>query len=126
MRKVFIIDDDVIHQRIAQIMIEKHHTYDSISSYTEATKALTFLQENLNNVSELPDVILLDLNMPVMDGWDFLEEFKTFQSELAKSINIYIVSSSVDENDKVRAAAYSTVKGFVSKPLSPVILKELI
>ncbi|MGV3705821.1 MAG: response regulator [Arcticibacter sp.] len=125
MRKVFIIDDDVIHQRIAQIMIEKHHTYDSISSYTEASKALTFLQENISSLSELPDVILLDLNMPVMDGWDFLEEFKTFESKLAKKINIYIVSSSVDENDKVRAATFSSVKGFVSKPLSPIILKEL-
>jgi len=125
MRKVFIIDDDVIHQRIAQIMIEKHHTYDSISSYTEASKALTFLQENISSPPELPDVILLDLNMPVMDGWDFLEEFKTFESKLAKKINIYIVSSSVDENDKVRAATYSSVKGFVSKPLSPMILKDL-
>jgi len=125
MRKVFIIDDDVIHQRIAQIMIEKHHTYDSISSYTEAGKALAFLQENLQNKTELPDVILLDLNMPVIDGWDFLEVFKTFESDLAKAIHIYIVSSSVDENDKVRAATYSPVKGFVSKPLSPAILKEL-
>ena len=126
MSKVFIIDDDVIHQRIAQIMIEKHHTYNVISSYTEAIKALEFISENLNNKSELPDVILLDLNMPVVDGWDFLERFKLFDQELIKDIHIYIVSSSVDETDKIRALAYPPVKGFISKPLSPAILKGLI
>ena len=72
MSKVFIIDDDPIHQRIAQIMIAKHELFDEYSSYTEAELALDYLKENINNNIGLPDVILLDLNMPVVDGWDFL------------------------------------------------------
>lgn len=126
MSKVFIIDDDVIHQRIAHIMIEKHHSYDTITSYTEAAKALDFIGSHIEKKEELPDVILLDLNMPVMDGWDFLESFKEFEEEVKTRIRIYIVSSSVDENDKLRALSFSSVKGFISKPLSPAILKELI
>ena len=82
MSRVFIIDDDPIHQRIAQIMIEKHRIYDEFKSYTEAGKALEFLQENHSHADVLPDVILLDLNMPVVDGWDFLEKFDVFRSLL--------------------------------------------
>jgi response regulator RpfG family c-di-GMP phosphodiesterase len=83
--RVFIIDDDPIHQRIAQIMISKHNLFDEYFSYTEAQKALDFLQENKKNEETLPDVILLDLNMPVIDGWDFLETFETLIKEFKKT-----------------------------------------
>ena len=124
MSKVFIIDDDSIHQRIAQIMIEKHRLFDEYKSYTEAEQALNFLRANQNDPAALPDVILLDLNMPVVDGWDFLEEFQTFAHDLLKQIRIFIVTSSVDEKDKLRAQEYATVKGFISKPLSPDIIRS--
>ncbi len=126
MSKVFIIDDDPIHQRIAQIMIAKHGLFDEYSSYTEAELALEFLKENLKNAEGLPDVILLDLNMPVVDGWDFLEAFEKFQVELSKNIKIFIVTSSVDEKDKLRSQTFSFVKGFISKPLSPDIIRSTI
>lgn len=124
MSKVFIIDDDSIHQRIAQIMIEKHRLFDEYKSYTEAEQALNYLRANLSDGGALPDVILLDLNMPVVDGWDFLEVFETFAQDLQKQIRIFIVTSSVDEKDKLRAQEYSTVKGFISKPLSPDIIRS--
>lgn len=123
MSKVFIIDDDSIHQRIAQIMIDKHNLFDSHESYTNAQQALSFLRNNSANPDVLPDVILLDLNMPVMDGWDFLDLFEELKEKLRKQIRIYIVTSSVDEKDKLRSQSYSTVSGFISKPLSPDIIK---
>lgn len=122
--RVFIIDDDPIHQRIAQIMISKHDLYDELVSYTEAEKALDFLKINLDNHESLPDVILLDLNMPVVDGWDFLAAFESIRKDLKKDIRIFIVTSSVDEKDKLRSQAFSTVKGFISKPLSPEIIRS--
>ncbi len=124
MSKVFIIDDDPIHQRIAQIMIDKHQIYEEYKSYTEAGKALEFLQENSSVAENLPDVILLDLNMPVVDGWDFLDQFDKLKDSMAKPIRIFIVSSSVDEKDILRSHNYSYVHGFISKPLSPDILKN--
>jgi two-component system chemotaxis response regulator CheY len=126
MSKVFIIDDDSIHQRIAQIMIEKHQLFDEYTSFLEAEKAVTFLRENKDNAGLLPDVILLDLNMPVVDGWDFLELFETFRYEVAKAIRIFIVTSSVDEKDILRAQNYSAVTGFISKPLSPDIIRSTL
>jgi two-component system chemotaxis response regulator CheY len=124
--RVFIIDDDPIHQRIAQIMISKHNLFDEYFSYTEAQKALDFLQENKKNEETLPDVILLDLNMRVIDGWDFLETFETLVKEFEKNIRVFIVSSSVDEKDVLRSKSYVAVKGFISKPLSPDIIRSII
>jgi two-component system, chemotaxis family, chemotaxis protein CheY len=124
--RVFIIDDDPIHQRIAQIMISKYNLFDEYFSYTEAQGALDFLQENTENSELIPGVILLDLNMPVIDGWDFLEAFETLKEKLKSIIKIYIVSSSVDEKDLIRSKQYASVKGFISKPLSPDIIRTII
>lgn len=123
--RVFIIDDDPIHQRIAQIMISKHNLFDEYFSYTDAQKALDFLEENKKNQETLPDVILLDLNMSVIDGWDFLETFETLIKEFKKNIRVFIVSSSVDEKDVLRSKSYVAVKGFISKPLSPDIIRSI-
>jgi len=124
MSRVFIIDDDPIHQRIAQIMIEKHKLFDECFTYAEAENALLFLKENVKNTNTLPEVILLDLNMPVVDGWDFLEAFEKFQQNLSKSIRIFIVTSSVDEKDRLRSQTFPFVMGFISKPLSPDIIRS--
>ncbi len=123
MSKVFIIDDDQIHQRIAQIMIQKHQLFDHFLSFTEADKALDFLKENKDDPDALPDVILLDLNMPVFNGWDFLDNFVPVSSTLCKAFKIFIVTSSVDEKDRLRSQAYPFVNGFISKPLSPDIIR---
>lgn len=122
--RVLIIDDDPIHQRIAQIMILKHQIFDECLSYTEGKEAISFLKSNADQPTLLPDVILLDLNMPEVDGWDFLESFESFQNEITKLISIFIVTSSVDEKDILKSKVYPSVKGFISKPLSPDIIRS--
>ena len=126
MSKVFIIDDDLIHQRIGHIMIEKHKIFDSFEGFTEALVAFNYIKKNINNNSLLPDVILLDLNMPNYDGWDFLDEYRSIYPLITHPIKIYIVTSSVDEKDKNRSETYPFVSGFISKPLSPEIIKNTL
>lgn len=122
---IFIVDDDPIHQQIAKIMIERQAISSHIRVFSDAQDVLDLLRENAGDVQALPDLILLDLNMPVMDGWEFLEEYAVFQDRLPKQIRIFVLTSSIDEKDKERVNAYSFVTGYLTKPLSKEIIAHL-
>lgn len=122
---IFIVDDDPIHQQIAKIMIDRQGISNAMRTFSEGQEVLDYLREHRQNGHDLPDVILLDLNMPVMDGWDFLAEYARFYDTLSRNISIYVLTSSIDENDRERVNAYSFVKGYLTKPLSREIILQL-
>ena len=88
-----------------------------INAFTKPTEGLEFI-ENKYSKSSTQTILFLDINMPGMDGWEFLEEYEKFSDDLKKQISIYMLSSSVDHRDKNKADAYKDVKGFISKPLT--------
>jgi CheY-like chemotaxis protein len=114
---MFLIDDDVINLKIAEMFIRHHDVADQIISFTEADQALKYLSENSEDITKLPDIILLDINMPVMDGWEFLDAFSGMKGMLKKQPGIFVVTSSIYPADKEKAFSYDTVGGFVTKPL---------
>lgn len=122
---IFIVDDDPIHQQIAKIMIERQAISNHIRVFSDAQDVLDYLRTNADNPEALPDLILLDLNMPVMDGWEFLEEYAGFCAQLPKNIRIFVLTSSIDEKDKERVSGYSFVTGYLTKPLSKEIIAHL-
>lgn len=122
---IFIVDDDPIHQQIAKIMIERQAISSNIRVFSDAQDVLDYIRENAGNIDALPDLILLDLNMPVMDGWEFLEEYAAFCDQLPKPIRIFVLTSSIDEKDRERVSAYSFVTGYLTKPLSKEIIAHL-
>ncbi|MBS0029120.1 response regulator [Chitinophaga sp. 22321] len=122
---IFIVDDDPIHQQIAKIMIERQAISSNIRVYSDAQEVLDYIRENVGNAQVLPDLILLDLNMPIMDGWEFLEEYAEFCDQLPKRIRIFVLTSSIDEKDKERVSAYDFVAGYLTKPLSKEIIAHL-
>lgn len=73
--------------------------------------------ENKDNSELLPDVIFLDINMPIMNGWQFLDEFKKMQNSIDKNITIYLVSSSFDDRDISRSKDYAEVTDYIIKPV---------
>ena len=117
---VCIIDDDLIYQFLAKEEIEYTNLVGKIMFFDDGEKALNFIKTVLDNdeISALPDVIFLDINMPIMDGWQFLEEYILLKPRIGKKIVIYIVSSSIDMRDLDRARSISDISDYIIKPIS--------
>ena len=115
--KVLLVDDDTIYQYIACKTLEATGLTGKITSCSNGQEAYQFLETNMNNQSELPDVILLDVNMPVMNGWEFLHAFKNLHSPFLKDIQIFLVTSSVNDADINYSQQFSNVQDYIVKPL---------
>jgi CheY-like chemotaxis protein len=124
---LFIIDDDPIQHFIMERMLTLYLTnpVDKVTHSDNADEILKFMEVNRDNTDRLPDIIFLDLNMPIMNGWDFLERYKKLQQRLTKLITIYIVSSSVDPRDISRSKKYVSVKDYVLKPVTRPVLEKI-
>ena len=86
-----------------------------VQAYTNGQRAFDDLASRLQTGSPLPDLILLDLNMPVMDGWEFLDAFTGL--DLPRAISVFVLTSSIHSEELARFAQYPTVKSYFSKPL---------
>ncbi len=115
--KTFLIDDDPISALLTEHVLKLENFSQDITTFQRAEEALAYLIEN--TAGELPAVILLDLNMPVVSGWDFLDALKPYQHLLPAGLKIFILTSSLDTEDQIRSKEYSLVTGFIQKPLCP-------
>jgi len=114
---ILLVDDDRIYQFAAKKTIEATGFANNIVIYSNGEEAINYLRHNQHNSNCLPDVIFLDVNMPIMNGWEFLEEYSSLVTGLSKPVIIYVVSSSVDEYDVSKSRQYDTVKGYIVKPV---------
>ncbi len=121
-----LIDDDEIFVFLTKKAIQKTNLVDQIKVFSNGLDALNFLKENSNEMELLPEIILLDLNMPIMDGWQFLEEYARLYPFIGKKITIYICSSSISPQDISRAKAINEVTDYIIKPISKVKLIEVL
>ncbi|MCK7554539.1 response regulator [Chitinophaga sedimenti] len=122
---IFIVDDDPIHQQITEIMLDRLNITNAVSKYSDAQEVLDYLSAFGSDAAKLPDIILLDLNMPVMDGWEFLDRFQQFRHGLTKPIRVYVLTSSIDEKDQERVSSYGFVNGYLTKPLTNDVIMQL-
>jgi CheY-like chemotaxis protein len=122
---IFIVDDDPIHQQITEIMLDRLNITNAVSKYSDAQEVLDYLRDFGSDASKLPDIILLDLNMPVMDGWEFLDRFQQLRDGLTKPIRVYVLTSSIDEKDQERVSSYDFVNGYLTKPLTNDVIMQL-
>ena len=118
-----LVDDEQVFHWIADKFIENiNHGLKSVSLYN-GMEALDYLKDPDN---QIPDILFLDLNMPVANGWKFLDEFGSLQEDLSKTMDIYIVSSSIDPEDFKKAESYSYVRSFISKPLTQQTIESVL
>ncbi len=125
-KSVLIIDNDPIYRTISQKIIEKLNLAETIFIEKNGYTAIQFLRHTIENKSQLPQIIFLDIEMPIMNGWEFMDEYCKIENTLLAEIEIYIVSSSISQVDKDKANTYTEIKGFISKPLTIETLKSIL
>lgn len=123
---IALVDDDKVFQLIASRSIKATNFQGRILQFNNGGEAIDYLEKNADNPPEIPDVVFLDINMPVMDGWGFLEDYFHLKPRIQKSIRIYMVSSSVDPRDIARAESFDVIREYVSKPISQKKFSELV
>ena len=125
-KKLAIIDDDELYVFITSKMIEKSQLVDCIDVFGNGQEGIEFIENNASDSDLLPDVIFLDLSMPIMDGWQFLDRFSEISPKMTKNIKIYICSSSISPDDITKAKLRETVNDFIIKPLDLSKLKNML
>jgi CheY-like chemotaxis protein len=125
--KAFIIDDDQICHFITRHLIKSENLAQEVTCFYEAEEAL---QRMLSEMPDsLPDMIFLDLNMPHMNGWQFLDALRPYETQISPYTKIFILTSSVDAVDQERAWEYALVSGYFLKPLQTgdlAVIRDLL
>ncbi|MEZ0007673.1 response regulator [Flavobacterium sp. 28YEA47A] len=115
---VFVVDDDKVYHFILKNLLKKNNIEVNSRFFENGHDAIEGLKENSKNGTTLPDLILLDINMPVMDGWQFLEEFRKIKGSLNKETVIYMVSSSNSPFDLNKAKDFpNEIQDYFLKPV---------
>ncbi len=122
LKTVALVDDDPIYTSAFKNLLVSWQIHNPFIFFADAREALSFMQ--VKEASAWPDILLLDLNMPNLNGWQFLEQFAAIRPQ--KNISIYLVSSSIWEDDLQRAKSNLLVQDFISKPIFKDKLIEIL
>lgn len=114
---ICVIDDNDVYQFVMKNSINKLNPNIKILAYLNGEEGIQSLKKMIADQQPLPDVILLDINMPIMDGWEFMNEFIKIKSQMQQVMPIYLTTSSLDASDIDKAKKYEDITGFLSKPI---------
>ncbi len=123
---VLLVEDDGITVYLIKKVLEQTQLTKKLTCKSDGKDAIDFLHEQQNNPDSLPEIILLDLNMPIMDGWEFLSQYKLVAPLLAKKPMIYICTSSISPEEVLRAETNEYVKDYIIKPLQKQVFYHLV
>jgi CheY-like chemotaxis protein len=117
MKHVWLIDDDEVFVFLTKKLIARSEQDVLVETYINGQEAIEQLQRLAHDENALPDLILLDLNMPVMDGWEFLKAYEEISFSNPDKIHLYIVTSSISPYEVERAKQIPSVAEFIVKPM---------
>jgi CheY-like chemotaxis protein len=121
---IYIVDNDPIYQLVVKKLLQKLIPKVILHSYMDGSEAWEKLCKQSNE--KLPCIILLDLDMPLMDGWEFMEVFEQWNHPEKHLIQIYIVSSSIAKEDIEKSKTYSYIVDYITKPISLASLEKIL
>lgn len=124
-KQIMIIDDNAVDLYIGSRMIINNLFAEKVNEYSSASEALYFLQNNQDDLEKLPEVIFVDIYMPEMSGFDFMEQYARLPSALKNHCRVYILSSSIDDMDIVRAQVDPNTGIFLVKPITKESLDRI-
>jgi CheY-like chemotaxis protein len=126
MKTIFLIDDDPVFVYLTKKIICSINGGCHIREFADGELAIDRLRQICNDPGELPDIIFVDLSMPVMDGWEFLNEYAQLCPLLSKPIELFIVSSSISPQEVERSKTFSVVSDFLIKPVAKGKIAEIL
>ncbi|MCG2419859.1 response regulator [Aequorivita sp. F47161] len=117
--RFIVVDDDRISNLICELACRRFSSLPEIKTFLDPHEALSFIKDAYtNSQNSTPTMLFLDINMPVISGWDFLDIFNELPPHIRQQFSIYILTSSLEQRDVEKAEAHKYVKGLLSKPLS--------
>ncbi|KAB1066893.1 response regulator [Tamlana haliotis] len=121
-----LIDDDKFTSFYNEKIVKKHNKFGEIISVNSGKAALDYLNEALAGEALKPDVIFLDINMPAMNGWEFIEAYRELDTAFTNDIKIIMLTTSSNPRDKQRSQTLNEITNYINKPLSLSILDNII
>lgn len=128
LKKVFCIDDDPITLMLCKKVMQRVEFAEDIDTLQNGEEAITLFENNQNSNQEkenIPELIFIDLNMPIMNGWEFLDIYHKKEYHKKFKTQFIILSSTIDPKDVEKSKSYPMVVDFLSKPITKTMLEEL-
>ena len=124
--KYLLIDDEEVFNFIHSQIIRLTDEFAEINEVRSSSEALGIIQNNTTSKENFPDILFIDINMPEMNGFELLTQLQQLAPTFPKQIEIYIVTSSLFESDRLKAKTYPIVTGFIEKPVSNQQIRDII
>ena len=125
MSNLVVIDDNPTDHYIMKRLLHKNNHQGQVTFTFDGSLILDYLEENKYYASRIPDIIFLDLNMPKLTGWEFLDKLQKLVNTSRKKIKVHIISSSIRSSDIFQSKKYSCVDSYLTKPLTSDTLKKI-
>ncbi|EPR67729.1 response regulator [Cyclobacterium qasimii] len=123
---ILLIDDDEPTNFLHKIIIDDSGLANKVVAVQSGYEALEYLENKEDGEYPQPDLIFLDINMPAMNGWEFLEEYNKLDEGIKGKVVVVMLTTSINPDDKKKALSKGFINGFLSKPLSKEMLEKLI
>jgi len=124
--QILLVDDDEINNFLSNELITLYQPDVEIESVLYVDEALKHLAEKINRKQALPDVILVDINMPDLNGWDFMDAFENMDAAAIKNVRVYVYTSSIYYKDLEKVKDYKSVIKLISKPFTDDMIGEIL